>query len=418
MDGSSPTPTHGTVKTTGPGTHLPSNKKTPPSEFSPTWRAKNKFVGGGINILFRPNNGVTGANTCFPTPVSPPPPQFPNNNVLEINLFEETLTFTNAIGHCIPNRGFNNQGDIGLNGIMYLQTISDVSNQDTGQADGNPCPIHAENGMLIRMPAISNDPAISATINRLGSIPHGVSINLQGFEPTASATVSGPPDITHNPSLTTPFQIMPDGSVKLQNDPAFPSLTAAKDGTARIPQNLDKFVTAGTITDALLADPTQLLSAVNQTRNILSTITLTMSSTNGTTPSSDPDKPKTEVPTGGGVIGNAFLAGDATGTKANAFPYSVDFTLWIETVRHSVTVPTSVAAKETVEVVHDGITFVLSPPRDVKAGATVDVQVTELQYSQMVLLQFGVLTWPHPSVSTLKPPTVTVGVDHIAWTGL
>jgi len=133
------------------------------------------FVGGGTNMLFRPNDIVTGANTVtFPNPISPLPPKLPNNNVLEINFFQETLTFSTAIAHSIPNQSFKCQGDICLNAIMYLQTINDVTNCQTGLPDGSPSHIHAENGMFIYVPATDKDPVIGATIGRLGSIPHGV----------------------------------------------------------------------------------------------------------------------------------------------------------------------------------------------------------------------------------------------------
>lgn len=59
------------------------------------------FVGGGINMLFRPNSG-TANNTTFPIPVNPPPPTSPNNNVLEINRFNEALCFSKAVGK-VPN---------------------------------------------------------------------------------------------------------------------------------------------------------------------------------------------------------------------------------------------------------------------------------------------------------------------------
>lgn len=369
------------------------------------------FVGGGVNMLFWPNNG-TSSNTTFHIPVNPPPPTSPNTNVLEINLFEETLCFTKAVG-TVPNRGFQQQGDISLNAIMYLQTVNDVTNTHTGKPDGKPCPIHAENGMFLHVPATTNDPNIGATIGRLGSIPHGVAINLQGFEPNASATVAGPPDITHDPCLTTPFQIPTTPGTKNIPHP-FASLKAENNTTSRIPQNLDIFVQQRTLSDAILADPTILLTELNKTRKITSTITLTMSSTNLTNSTKS-----TDVPTGGGVVGNAFL--DGIIGKPNASPFSVDFTLWIETVAYEVRVPRwkPVEGGKPVEVRHEGgMKFVLHPPSEIHEERTVVVEVVELQYLQMVMLQFGGLTWPHPSVSTLKPEVVVVAEGDGAWKGL
>ncbi|KAK4184421.1 hypothetical protein QBC35DRAFT_517579 [Podospora australis] len=342
------------------------------------------FVGDGLNMLFRPNNG-TSANTKFPIPVDPAPPTFPNNNTLEINLFKETLTFGKALGQ-VPNRGSQQQGDVNLNALPYLQTITDTTNDDTGRGDKTDGPgIHAENGMFLHVPATINNPNMATTITRLGSIPHGVAINLHGFEPTASSTVFGPPDITHNPCLTTPFQTI-GTTTNLQ---PFDSLKVENKVTARIPQNLDKFAEQGTITDVYLDDRTHLLTDVNKTRNITKTITLTMSTTNLTNSS----KP-TDVPAGGGLVANAFLDGDVGG-KPNAFQ-----------------------GGGPVEVFHEGIKFVVHPPREIPEPTTVKVSVIELQYSQMVMLQFGVLTWPHPSVSTLKPEVVNVLANHEAWKGL
>ncbi len=73
------------------------------------------FHGSGFNTIFRPDN----ANTPLPVPVSG------SDNVLELNLTQETLSFSPSLGS-VPNRG-EVQGDIFLNGVPYLQTISDVT---------------------------------------------------------------------------------------------------------------------------------------------------------------------------------------------------------------------------------------------------------------------------------------------------
>ena len=160
-----------------------------------------------------------------------------------------------------------------------------------------------------------------------------------------------------------------------------------------------------------MADPTNVLRAVNQTRNILNTITLTMSTSDQAA----------NVPSGGGVIGNAFLDGAAS--KGNASAASVDFTLWIETVGYQVPLPagTTMNAGKAVTVPFEGITYTLTPPKDIvvpAGGQSIPVQVTELQYFQMVMLQFGILSWPHPTVSTLKPDAWSVDQGDAAWNGL
>lgn len=112
---------------------------------------KGTFQGVGFNTIFRPNSGPR-AGTTFPNPVNPPPPTPPNNNVLELNLTTETLTFKQQLGQ-VPNRGLGAQGDIVLNGIPYEQTISDVTNLATGLSDGAPVNIHFENGLWMHVPA-------------------------------------------------------------------------------------------------------------------------------------------------------------------------------------------------------------------------------------------------------------------------
>ena len=82
------------------------------------------FQGTGLNLIFRPNN-VPPTQTTFPNPVAGPPiPSPPNENVLEINLTSETLAFSNPLGS-IPNRGLEQQNDIFLNGVPYVQSIND-----------------------------------------------------------------------------------------------------------------------------------------------------------------------------------------------------------------------------------------------------------------------------------------------------
>jgi hypothetical protein len=107
------------------------------------------FVGSGLNMIFRPNSG----QTTFPNPVPGPPlGTLPNENVLELNLTAETLTFSNPIGN-VPNRGLTGQGDIFLNGVPYVQSISDVTDPKNGTGDASPSPIHFEPGLWMHIPA-------------------------------------------------------------------------------------------------------------------------------------------------------------------------------------------------------------------------------------------------------------------------
>lgn len=88
---------------------------------------------------------------------------------MELNFTDEMLEFTDITGTGIANRGFL-QRDITLGGVAYLQTIND-SFDATGQ--------HFEPGVWANVPASTN-PNEPTTIVRMGSIPHGTTINLQG----------------------------------------------------------------------------------------------------------------------------------------------------------------------------------------------------------------------------------------------
>jgi len=107
------------------------------------------FIGSGLNMIFRPNSG----QTTFANPVPGPPLGTGlNQNVLELNLTTETLAFSNPIGN-VPNRGLTAQTDIFLNGVPYVQSISDVSDPKTGRGDASPSPIHFEPGLWMHIPA-------------------------------------------------------------------------------------------------------------------------------------------------------------------------------------------------------------------------------------------------------------------------
>jgi hypothetical protein len=84
--------------------------------LGPLVNFRGTFVGGGLNTIFRPQS------TATPTPLPVPAP---GDNVLELNLTSETLSFSKSLGS-VPNRG-EVQGDIFLNGVPYLQTINDIT---------------------------------------------------------------------------------------------------------------------------------------------------------------------------------------------------------------------------------------------------------------------------------------------------
>jgi len=117
------------------------------------------FKGNGLNTIFRPQDFAVS-----PTPL-PKPAAGPNDNILEINLTEETLSFRTALGS-IPNRGMV-QGDAFLNGIPYLQTINDISDP------AHPVGIHFEPGVWLSVPA-TTVPKESATVVATTTLGLGV----------------------------------------------------------------------------------------------------------------------------------------------------------------------------------------------------------------------------------------------------
>lgn len=284
---------------------------------------KRIWKGTGFNMIWRPNfGGQSGSKDFF----------------LELNLTEETLDFTDITGNNgIANRGLL-QADIALGGVAYLQQIRDRFD-NSGQ--------HFEPGVWANVPATTN-PSEQSTVVRMGSIPHGTTINLQG------RGFSAPKPLFQTASIT-PFQIgsPDDGETNLVH---FPEEQLANASSSRTP--LDHV--AG-LTQAQLSNPNLFLSDVIANQTVVSTTVLTITS-DTSVPNSIPD-------VGGSTDNIAFLVGKgappAGGPNANAVRVSAIF--WIERVKD-------------------------------QHGAEFD----QLQYSQRVLLNFNGLSWPHLTVATLR----------------
>jgi hypothetical protein len=280
------------------------------------------FAGTGFNLIFRPNSNAP-TTTTFPKPVTPAPPQPPSENVLELNLTTETLSFSTPLGS-VPNRGLEEQNDIFLNGVPYVQQISDVTNINTGKADAPATGIHFEPGLWMHIPATKDDPTVGESLVRMASIPHGTTINAQALAPTSS--IAGPPSI---PAVDiTPFVIgVPTKKI------TFAAQTASNTDTPRIPQDLTKFIAEGTITQAILTDPNTVLRNDNVGKTITNTVVFTVSTS--------PASPEL----GGGTANIAFLQGaaatqtNAPQTGPNASAVQMTATFWIETVQHELRIP-------------------------------------------------------------------------------
>jgi len=328
------------------------------------------FQGNGFNTIFRPDNAKTP--TKLPVPVSG------SDNVLELNLTQETLSFSPSLGS-VPNRG-EVQGDIFLNGVPYLQTISDVT------VPSQPIGIHFEPGLWMAVPS-TTDPREGGTLARMASIPHGTTIVAQG----KSSTVQGKPTIAK-------IDITPFTTGQPKAKVPFPSQKAADEKTARIPQDLSSFVKAGTITQAMLTDPTTLLRNHIAAQTITSTSVITIS----TAPA---------APLFGGGTGNiAFLLGDKKATAPNAQAIRMEATFWIETVEFTVEVPVFTPGQPPLTIAAEAGAagepvpeFLVNPPVAITAPTTIKAAAHQIQYAQQVFLNFNGLTWPHVSVATLVP---------------
>jgi hypothetical protein len=339
------------------------------------------FTGHGFNTIFRPDS------TATPTPL--PIPVSGSDNVLELNLTSETLSFSRSLGS-VPNRGMV-QGDVFLNGVPYLQVISDIT------VPRQPIGIHFEPGLWVIVPP-TTDPAEGPTLVRMASIPHGTTVVAQG----KFSTASGKPTI---PAVDiTPFTTAPPNT-KIP----FPSQTATTNNTPRIPQDLTSFIAAGTITQAMLTDPNTLLRNHIASQNITSTTTIFVSTS--------PAAPLF----GGGADNIAFLLGDPAAKGPNAQALKMTATFWIETVEHVIVVPVHrhghpplTIQAETGEAGQPVPKFLVHPPIEITAARRITVKSTQIQYSQQVFLNFNTLTWPHVSVATLVP-SEPIPVPHSAF---
>jgi hypothetical protein len=358
------------------------------------------FAGSGFNMIFRPNSAAP-TTTTFPKPVTPPPPTPPSENVLELNLTRETLSFSSSLGN-VPNRGLESQNDIFLNGVPYIQAISDVTNLDTGKGDGTATAIHFEPGLWMHIPATTTTPVLASSLVRMASIPHGTTINAQSLEPTTS--IKGPPNIP--PVSITPFVIGSSPPHLI----TFASQTAANADTPRIPQDLTKFMAAGTITQDILNDPNTVLRNAISGQTITDTIVFTVSTA--------PQTPEF----GGGTDNIAFLLGNAASTNPNANAVKMQATFWIETVEHKIVIPPFKLGDTPLKIPPPTAKagqlaplFHVEPPREIETPITITVTSTQIQYSQIVFLNFAGLTWPHVSVATLVP-SAAVPIPPSAWT--
>ncbi|MGA2454615.1 MAG: heme-binding protein [Solirubrobacteraceae bacterium] len=201
--------------------------------------------------------------------------------------------------------------------------------------------LHIEPGIWVNVPPTTN-PAEPATVVRMASIPHGTTILAQG----TFLTVGHGPEIADNNII--PFQIgtpTPPNSDFAAAEAIFTELNLSVATPFRQ-------VSAG-VTQAMVENPNSVLQKDIVGQDITSTTVLAIST--GHTPVA-----------GGGTANTAFLEAASAPPGGNAKAVEVSAIFWIETVKGE-----------------DG------------------ADKLQLQYTQLVQLDFNGLRWPHVTVATL-----------------
>jgi hypothetical protein len=380
--------------------------------------------GPGFNAIWRPDN-------------TQPPESSAIHRFLELNLTNDSFNFQ-VIPGVVPNRGFNIQPDLSLYGLTYLQRVSDadpapsptVNPQGYSQTAGQA--LHIEPGLFMNVPAsqqpssgdtpIVNKPAIV----RMGSIPHGVTVLMQGPNPGTTPTKGkptippltpfkgypglnpipfpglytvppqpapvppgpNPPAVGIQPIDTNGAQhVVPEINIALDTlapgsqstgpfPPSFQGFindpnSVLRDAIAN--QDILGFIAINLTTDSLSADgfPTLGVGSLYET---ISNIPF-LGVANQTPPSPLPAQPATVV--------------TAAAPVPNAFVYSASATFWIEWVRNPGETPISLGEGQPSAPITG-----LEPFWDQSTHL-------QLQYSQLVILIFNGVLWPHVTVATM-----------------
>jgi len=163
--------------------------------------------GPGFNAIWRPDNPES-------LPLTTPVDQ--TKRFLELNLTHDSFDF-HVIPGVVPNRGLNPQTDLSPYGLHYLQRVSDADpapspkvlppgySTTAGQA------LHIEPGLFMNVPAAipgTPSPGNVPTIVRMGSIPHGVTVLMQGPNP-GTKPIPGKPNIPPLTPFSTPGNVYP-----------------------------------------------------------------------------------------------------------------------------------------------------------------------------------------------------------------
>ena len=371
--------------------------------------------GKGFSVMWRPQNFAAEVN-------DPPlgPGVNPIKRYLMLNKTSESFDFQVIPGQ-VPNRGLQQgnsgtaQEDIFLYGLHYLQRVSDDDQQgflDAGQA------LHIEPGLFMYVPPNYNSfvegySTTEPTIVRMGSIPHGVTVLMQGTAPSATP-VAGPPmipDTYPNPSM--PVTIPPmDAPAPIPPIPVPPGTSPVVGlgiqpfASANPPPNNEHIVPEVRISNdvlptpaavapvqsngpypdhfqAIINNPNSVLQDHIAHQEILGSITIQMS-TEAVSPG------VSQIPFLGVAdnSGTSYLAS----TQNNCYVLSAEATFWLEWVK-APGEPHQYHNHHLFEGDHGplhGLDPYLAEPT-----------YLQLQYSQTAILVFNGVFWPHITVATM-----------------
>jgi hypothetical protein len=203
--------------------------------------------------------------------------------------------------------------------------------------------LHIEPGIWANVPHTTN-PAEPPTVVRMGTIPHGTAILAQG----TGKTILGPPHIGESSIIPFPVGSPPPPSSEFASAEAvFTELNlATKTDFRHMSPGVD---------EALVRNPNAFLLKGLAGKKVVNTTVLAISTRH------TPVK-------GGGTANTAFLEAASFPPGGNAKAVEVDVVFWIEAIEG-------------------------------EGGAPNTLQ---LQYTQLVQLDFNGLRWPHVSVATLQ----------------
>jgi hypothetical protein len=419
------------------------------------------WTGPGFNAIWRPDNPESRPLTN---------PANATKRLLELNLTNDSFDF-HVIPGVVPNRGLGPQTDLSLYGLHYLQRVSDADPspspkvKPTGYSTTAKQALHIEPGLFMNVPA-STQPATGNTpivnkdaIVRMGSIPHGVTVLMQGPNPGVKPHTGKPhipplrpfstPDNPYPGLSPTPFPgpypgtnlplPLPPGTpnppavgiqpIELNLDPGPPPPPIPAGGQHEIPEiniNADVLVpnqpplpgplppplpktsplsyqSTGPFPDSFqgfIDDPNSVLREAIEHQEILGHITIHLTTD---TVSTD-GKPTLGVGSFYETVSNIPFLGVANQTPLtplpsqpatvameatpvpNAFVYSASATFWIEWVR-----------------IPDYPILKTDPGPALKELEPFWPEGTylQLQYSQLVILVFNNVLWPHVTVATM-----------------